>query len=218
MHLHLVTLRGGAAVTIPGDAIRRAFVAGGVTGPCSQEQGICSSFRPLPYAAQRHRRGGDEFSRPRQRAWRAAHRQHAGVDAAGGQDGAGHIFTIVQDVIGRGACSRVAFARARQRARGQRTRLAAPEQRGHFFNSFFKLSTISFYMGQQLEIFGLLLLLPRARRALARAETRAHTAAAHARALRRPQARVWPMCRVLLYVWYCRGAMLVYFHRRAITT
>ena len=66
---------------------------------------------------------------------------------------------------------------ARQRARGQRTRLAAPEQRGHFFNSFFKLSTISFYMGQQLEIFGLLLLLPRARRALARAETRAHTAA-----------------------------------------
>ena len=51
------------------------------------------------------------------------------------------------------------------------------------------------------EMFGLLLLLPRARRALARAETRAHTAAAHARALRRPQARVWPMCRVLLYVW-----------------
>ena len=104
-------------------------------------------------------------------------------------------------MIGRGACSRVAFARARQRVRGQRTRLAAPEPRGHFFNSFFKLSTISFYMGQQLEIFGLLLLLPRARRALARAETRAHTAAAHARALRRPQARVWPMCRVLLYVW-----------------
>ena len=88
----------------------------------------------------------------------------------------------------------------RQRAREQRVRLAAPEQRGHFFNSFFKLSTISFYMGQQLEIFGLLLLLPRARRALARAETRAHTAAAHARALRCPSACMRPMCRVLLYV------------------
>ena len=85
---------------------------------------------------------------------------------------------MMQDVIERDACSRAAFARARQRARGQRTRLAAPEQRGHFFNSFFKLSTISFYMGQQLEIFGLLLLLPRARRALARAETRARAAGA----------------------------------------
>ena len=51
------------------------------------------------------------------------------------------------------------------------------------------------------EIFGLLLLLPRARRALARAEMRARAAAAHARAFRRPRACAWPMCCVLLYVW-----------------
>ena len=30
----------------------------------------------------------------------------------------------------------------RQRAREQRVRLAAPEQRGHFFNSIYKLSAI----------------------------------------------------------------------------
>ena len=69
----------------------------------------------------------------RGRAWRAAHQQHAGVDAAGGQDGAGHIFTIVQDVIGRGACTRVASARARQRASAQRVRFAAPVQRAQLF-------------------------------------------------------------------------------------
>ena len=46
---------------------------------------------------------------------------------------------MMQDVIERDACSRAAFARARQRARGQRTRLAAPERRGHLFNSIFRL-------------------------------------------------------------------------------
>ena len=39
----------------------------------------------------------------------------------------------MQDVIGRGACSRVAFARARQRASAQRVRFAAPVQRAQLF-------------------------------------------------------------------------------------
>ena len=52
--------------------------------------------------------------------------------ASSGQSLASRGF-IVQDVIGRGACTRVAFVRARQRASAQRVRFAAPVQRAQLF-------------------------------------------------------------------------------------
>ena len=45
----------------------------------------------------------------------------------------------MQDVIERDACSRAAFARARQRARAQRVRPAAPGQRDQLFQQDLEL-------------------------------------------------------------------------------
>ena len=107
----------------------------------------------------------------------------------------------MQDVIGRGACTRVASARARQRASAQRVRFAAPVQRAQLFQhglEQYDLQLRAWCMF--IEMFGLLLPPPRAWRALARAETRARAAvASHARSAVRECVRA-AVLTVLLYV------------------